>query len=166
MRSLLFFSRSKEASTWRFCLSMPTWRICCRNKMLLINTTCVLYHQYCTTNHQTRKTIHIRLNGQQATQRNCLSVIPRWCDVIQLSNVWKYFRYFLLDLSWLQSRDHLTAPKYVLRCNIGLSLTIDTLTRGQLLFRRLILHVANWCFLFLVGRVWISFLLKMRHCVF
>ena len=52
---------------------------------------------------------------------------------------------------------------------IGLSLVIDSLTQGGAVIQTCtpnMLHVAHWRFLFLVGRVWISCLMKMRHCVF
>ena len=52
---------------------------------------------------------------------------------------------------------------------IELSLTIEALTRKTAVVQTYtlhILHVAHWCFLFLLRRVWISCLLKMRHCVF
>ena len=113
---------------------------------------------YCTTHHPTLKKHKPDLNnGQQAKQRNCFSVILRWCKSENISGV---FSWIYLDWSHGMPRQHLSVFFGII---IGLSLTIEDLTRGETViwtYTPHILHVAHWCFLFLVGRVWISCLLK------
>ena len=81
-------------------------------------------------------------------------------------NISGVFCWIYLDWSHGMTRQHLSMFFVVI---IGLSLTIEALTWEAAVVQTYtlqILHVAHWCFLFLLRRVCISCLLKTWHCVF